>query len=204
MTRALELIEPLPSQNEDCFAQFDRVFDSLADELHWQEARPSARAELPTAPAPAGDELQQYESAFAMLDDKLAESDRVELTIPATPPVQIQAARASVSVIKPRRARRTAVTFDDVFDVLENLTVVRRRNRLSEERHLVARLLADTRQLCADLDLQSARVRVEFAVLTLENHHFDRLPNELDELARHIRYDLRFCSLAPGKKAASR
>lgn len=240
MTRALELVEPMPATLEDCFEEFDKVFDSLATELAWQDAKPAPRVETVTRvepapahialvspkppPAPAAapaleseaDLLQQYERAFSVLDDKLAESDGVEVTALAERPARrrlqpraavtdLQPARAAVAnVMKPRRQRRANRTFDDVFGVLENISIVRRRSRLSEERHLIARLLADTRQLCADLDLPSARVRVEFAVLTLESNHFDKLGSEIDELARHIRHDLRFCSIAPGKKDASR
>jgi hypothetical protein len=243
MKRALELVEPLAPKIEDCFAEFDKVFDSLAVQLEWQEAETAARvdsiehvepAAAPTAqialvapkplpvPAavaavePAGDVLEQYERAFSVLDDKLAESDGLEVTALAERPARrrrepramvapMQPTRAAVAnVVKPKRQRRANRSFDDVFGVLENISIVRRRGRLSEERHLIARLLADTRQLCADLELHSARVRVEFAVLTLENNHFDKLGSEIDELARHIRHDLRFCSIAPGKKAASR
>lgn len=244
MKRSLELVEPLPPKPEDCFAQFDEMFDSLATELDWQDAHPPARVEslerveppagsapiplvapkpmpappvppAPPAPESALDVLQQYERAFSALDDRLAksdgpQSDGAEVTaLTARParrlPSDRRAALATQSTaMKAKRGRRTNRTFDDVFGVLENISIVRRRGRLSEERHLIARLLADTRQLCADLDLQSARVRVEFAVLTLENDHFDKLAGEIDELARHIRHDLRFCSIAPGKKAASR
>ena len=238
MKRNLELVEPLPAKLEDCFAEFDKVFDSLATQLEWQDAEPAARVEsitrvepapaptaqialvpskpmpappAPPAPEPAADVLQQYERAFSVLDDKLAESDGPEVTkLTERPKRRLPSDRlaatktAKPTPIKPKRVRRANRTFDDVFGVLENLSIVRRRGRLSEERLLLARLLADARQLCADLDLGSARVRVEFAVLTLENDHFDRLGSEIDELARHIRHDLRFCSIAPGKKAASR
>jgi hypothetical protein len=235
MKRNLELVEPLPAKVEDCFAEFDKVFDSLATQLEWQDAEPAARVEsiarvepapaptaqislvpskpMPAPPAPdaAADVLQQYERAFSVLDDKLAESDGAEVTkLTERPKRQRPSDRlaatktAQPAQVKPKRVRRANRTFDDVFGVLENLSIVRRRGRLSEERLLIARLLADTRQLCADLDLHSARVRVEFAVLTLENDHFDKLGSEIDELARHIRHDLRFCSIAPGKKAVSR
>jgi hypothetical protein len=243
MKRALELVEPLPPKIEDCFAEFDKVFDSLAGELDWQDARPAARvnsieaidaAAPPTAhialvppkpapvppaapaPEPKADVLEQYESAFSALDDKLAESDGANVTaLTERPARRLPSDRraandravsksAPAGLLKPKRVRRVHRTFDDVFDVLESISIVRRRGRLSDERHLVASLLGEARQLCADLDLQTARVRVEFAVLTLENDHFDKLASEIDELARHIRHDLRFCSIAPGKKAASR
>ena len=244
MKRALELVEPLPPTVEDCFAEFDKVFDSLATELEWQNAAP-APAPAPTAqialvepqlvPAPAApaapaapdapvDVLQQYERAFSVLDDRLAKSDArsdaksdgVEVTALAERPArrsvqpravvtQMVPARAAIAnAMTAKRPRRANRTFDDVFGVLENISIVRRRGRLSEECYVIARLLSDARQLCADLELQSARGRVEFAVLTLENNHFDKLASEIDELARHIRHDLRFCSIAPGKKAASR
>jgi hypothetical protein len=249
MKRALELVEPLPPTIEDCFAEFDKVFDSLADELEWKDAEPIVRANdvdgtaaaappsapialvppkpvptppVPSAPEPADDVLDEYERAFSALDDKLAESDDkfaassgstvtalVERPVrPRTPAraavTKLTPARVPGNAMKPKRQRRAMRTFEDVFGVLENLSIVRRRGRLLEERHLIARLLDDARQLCADLDLQSARVRVEFAVLTLENNHFDKLGSEIDELARHIRHDLRFCSIAPGRKADSR
>lgn len=243
MQRSLELVEPLPSRDEDCFAEFDRVFDSLATELEWKNAEPAVRVETvqrvepfrapaaqialvapkpvpaPTAPPepePAGDVLQEYERAFSDLDDKLAESNGVAMTSlaqrqatrrlqPRAAVTETQPARSAVtSEIKVKHSRGSQRTLEEVFGVLESFSIVRRRGRLSEERHLIARLLSDARQLCADLELQTARVRVEFAVLTLENNHFDRLGSEIDELARHIRHDLRFCSIAPGKKAASR
>lgn len=258
MKRALELVEPLPPTMEDCFAEFDKVFDSLAGELEWKDAEPIVRADdvdgtaaappsvhialVPPKPVPAppltpspervDDVLDEYERAFSVLDDKLAESDEklaatsdsavtalverpvgpriparavVTKLTPARVPQPAEAlAKAGGNVMKPKRQRRALRTFEDVFGVLENLSIVRRRGRLLEERHLIARLLADARQLCADLDLQSARVRVEFAVLTLENNHFDKLGSEIDELARHIRHDLRYCSIAPGRKADSR
>jgi hypothetical protein len=250
MKRALELVEPLPAKIEDCSEQFDKVFDSLATELDWEERAPGAvRVEsvekverlettepveapaptpqislvqstpavpsvpfaAPPAPESAADVLEQYERAFSVLDDKLAESDGGEVSnkLAERPKRRVVSDRhaalapvqpAQPTLVKPKRPRRANRTFDDVFGVLENLTLVRRRGRLSEERHYLGELLAETRRLCADLDLQSARVRVEFAVLTLENDHFDKLGSEIDELARHIRHDLRFCSIAPGKK----
>jgi hypothetical protein len=241
MKRNLELVEPLPAKVEDCFAEFDKVFDSLATQLEWQDAEPAARVEsitrvepapapsaqialvqskpMPAPPAPpapetAADVLQQYERAFSVLDDKLAESDGIEVTKLTElterpkrylPSDRLAATRtAQRTQEKTKRVRRANRTFDDVFGVLENLSIVRRRGRLSDERLVIARLLADARQLCADLALHSAGVRVEFAVLTLENDHFDKLGTEIDELARHIRHDLRFCSIAPGKQAVSR
>jgi hypothetical protein len=278
MKRNLELVEPLPAKIEDCFAQFDKVFDSLASQLEWEEAAPApavhaetlekpaapentaklenadtidATAEaieaigdaieaasqvaepgtqmalatpkpmvpappLPPAPEPPVDVLKQFERAFSVLDDKLAEAEsegagmsaklapRLKRQLPsdrraALRPVE-RSRFAGNQFAKAKKVRR-ARTFDDVFGVLENLSVVRRRGQLAEERHLLSRLLADTRQLCADLELQSAKVRVEFAVLTLENEHFDKLDSELDELARHIRHDLRFCAITPGRRS---
>lgn len=275
MKRTLELVEKLAPTPEDCFAEFDRVFDSLSQELDWNTAEPVTRdtetegavlvpqtaplalvqpKPVPPPPAPSvsasEDELiDEFEQAFSELDDKLTESDKladenkqseqIEVTeLPDLPesPLRIRpAARATVTKMRPgrvpfsagavatagvpaealakagahatkapkRQPRRTR-TLADVFGVVDKLSVVRRRSRLSEDRHQVARVLADARQLCADLELESARVRVEFAVLTLESHHFDKLAHELDELARHVRHDLRMCSIGPSKKAASR
>jgi hypothetical protein len=257
----------LPPKPEDCFAEFDKVFDSLSQEFDWIDAEPVKRDNetegaalvpqttqlalvqpkpvppppAPSVSAPEGDLMDEYEQAFSELDDKLAESDKLaeenrlaeseqidvsELPdlpeLPESPVRPRPAAHATVRKMRPapmplsagtlakaaakvtRPPKRQVRTLADVFGVLDKLSVVRRRGRLSEERHHIARVLADTRQVCADLELESARVRVEFAVLTLESNHFDKLGHELDELVRHLRHDLRFCSIGPGKKAASR
>ena len=246
MKRALELVEPLPAKLEDCFAQFDKVFDSLASQLEWQDAEAAAKRETPEkpetdspgvpamqmalvqpkpmpvpmpapaappAPEPAEDVLQQYERAFSALDDRLAESDGAEVTALAERPKRRlpsdrrPAAKASqamqpapiTQLMKPKRSRKTQRTFDEVFGMLDQLSAARRSN-VAEEQQAIARLLADTRQLCADLELPTARVRVEFAVLTLESEHFDKLASEIDELVRHVRHDLRFCAIAPGRR----
>lgn len=61
----------------------------------------------------------------------------------------------------------------------------------------VAAIFADVRQLCGEFDLQTARVRVDFALKALEEDRLDLLAIELAELVRHLRHDLQSCSIAP-------
>jgi hypothetical protein len=61
----------------------------------------------------------------------------------------------------------------------------------------VADVFNDVRQLCTEFDLQTARVRAEFALKALDDDRLDGLAAEIGELVRHIRHDLQTCSIVP-------
>ena len=64
--------------DQDCFAQFDAVFDSLATELAWTGETPPvavtvvAPASAPAAASEDANTLAQLEEAFNLLDTQLA------------------------------------------------------------------------------------------------------------------------------------
>lgn len=60
-----------------------------------------------------------------------------------------------------------------------------------------ALVVAEARRIAAELDLPSARVRAEFATTAVEARAVEQLAIELPELLRHLRHDLRSCSIWP-------
>jgi hypothetical protein len=103
-----------------------------------------------------------------------------------------------------RRKSGTVTPLERLVNTVHNLLWLQRaiqsgtaqgKDRLRWEQ--VADVFADTRQLCTDFDLQSARVRADFALLAFEEGRVDGLASEIGELVRHIRHDLQTCSIWP-------
>jgi hypothetical protein len=91
-----------------------------------------------------------------------------------------------------------------LFGTLQNLSLIQdginaRGTRGAERftRDTVAQVFADVRELCREFDLQTARVRADFALAALDNETLDTLGAEVTELVRHIRHDLQSCSIWP-------
>jgi hypothetical protein len=193
---------------DDCFVQFDAAFESLAAQLA-----------DPQNPSPA-----DLEQAFNLLDDRLATCTAAEAALKLVPSsraperpdgagtdVQLASHASIAATLRPLQpAIRSGGTagglnpLGNLLAVLENLTIVQRR--LAKDtvlpgdpasREAMAGVFADARQLCVDFELQTARVRTDFAIAALEDGHVDRLRTEIEELFRHIRHDVQFCSIWP-------
>lgn len=195
---------------EDCFTQFDAAFESLTTQF----------ALDPQDPTPV-----DLERAFTVLDEQLATCQAPDSALKRVAvgrakesdgraETHLQLSEQSQSITRALRPIHPAIRRDpvsgglsplaNVLAVLENLTVVQRRlasgtSMLDDpsSREAVLRVFADARQLCIDFDLQTARVRADFALAVLEEGQFNRLHAEIEELFRHIRHDVRFCSIWP-------
>ncbi len=117
-----------------------------------------------------------------------------------------QLMKVTAGGVYPRSLPEGVSSLGALLGLLENVSLIQRRFGLNDGRDwiadchnhdLVAGAFADVRQLCTDLDLQTARVRVEFAIAALDAGNLDRLGTEIDELVRHLRHDLQSCSVHP-------
>lgn len=292
MSRRTEQLERLPARPDDCFAQFDAVFNTLATQLGWPGARPELVVPLPFDPSPetndhtslaAGEaavqepsteflvERQivvesdggqatapgayspQLDEAFDKLDSELARSDcrtapmalpKRAITQEAEPPVfevdsqwfreaglepepgasgMIRPATPGPARVVPFEAAVSNGDGDDEFEqdssggwtplpnllrLLENLLHMQGRLDANDRTEKISReamsgLFAHARQVCLDLDLRSASVRVDFALEAIDRGHAHKVSGEIEELIRHIRHDLQFCFVCSTRRSSS-
>jgi hypothetical protein len=163
--------------------------------------------------------LEEYEEAFSALDATLA---RHGTTPDKNPPAEARTTTAQrtaaatsvapIAVAAPATSERAlwrdrvdgGTPLERLFGTLQNLSLIQdsinnRGARGAERftRDSVAQVFADVRELCSEFDLQTARVRADFALAALENDALDTLGGEVTELVRHIRHDLQSCSIWP-------
>lgn len=194
---------------DECFARFDEAFAKLEKELdatHEPAKQPSRS-------------LKEYDDAFSQIDRQLAEhrvpgppgtSRPVNLSL--VPPAPLSGAEraemAALSPIAPQdelwapAASGTPLErlVGTVQSLLWLLRAIQTAGAGGSERvrvEDVSRVFSDARQLCADFDLPTARVRADFALSALEEDRLDHVAHEVAELVRHIRHDLRSCSIWP-------
>jgi hypothetical protein len=163
--------------------------------------------------------LAEYEDAFSVLDATLARhgtpadknvpaearTNSARRTAAATSVVPIAVAAPAASGGALWRDRVEGATpLERLFGTLQNLSLIQdginnRGARGAERftRDSVAQVFADVRQLCSEFDLQTARVRADFALEALDNDALDTLGAEVTELVRHLRHDLQSCSIWP-------
>jgi hypothetical protein len=99
---------------------------------------------------------------------------------------------------------RGANLLDLLLTTLHNLSTIQRELQgspaPSEDRvsiDTVRTVLEQVIALCDEFRLQTARVRVDFAVAALQAGQRGALSKEIDELVRHLRHDLQACTVIP-------
>ena len=205
------------SSRDDCFARFDEAFARLESEL-----RPAGNENRDKTAAPVAD-LSEYEEAFTNIDRQL---DAHSPSLPADLP-QAPASRSVLALVPPtggsagadspppepathaleelwRQPSTGGTSIERLVITIQNLlwlhrAIEARDIRVSDNMRLehVADMLAETRRLCAEWQLQSACVRADFTLAALKDDKLDVLAAEIAELVRHIRHDLQSCSISP-------
>ncbi|HXG88122.1 MAG TPA: hypothetical protein VNJ02_07285 [Vicinamibacterales bacterium] len=103
------------------------------------------------------------------------------------------------------RHRADGVTpIERLIGTLENLTLIQSALESGDRRQtedltsdLFAQVFTDAREVCREFDLETARVRADFALAAFESGRLDKLGSETAELVRHIRHDVESCSVYP-------
>ncbi|HXG87275.1 MAG TPA: hypothetical protein VNJ02_02980 [Vicinamibacterales bacterium] len=121
---------------------------------------------------------------------------------PAPAPALISSHPVAATNWRQRDAGGTPL--ERLFGTLQNLSIIqdginnrgaRGTERLNRES--IASVFAEVRELCCEFELETARVRVDFAVAALEDETLATLGQDVSELVRHIRHDLQSCSIWP-------
>jgi hypothetical protein len=210
-------LDGVPARTERPVRQEAPVVSSLAPpSLHLV---PTADTHLKVARLSEQPPLEEYEEAFSALDATLARHGttpdkdsppEARTTVATRTPVA--ASLAPTPVAAPAISERAlwrhradgGTPLERLFGTLQNLSLIQdsinsRGTRGSERvtRDTVAQVFADVRELCSEFDLQTARVRADFALAALEHDALETLGAEVTELVRHIRHDLQSCSIWP-------
>ena len=152
----------------------------------------------------ARDELEQLKDAFDFLDSQLAQTGRGMTSGAAGAPQGRQS--GSRAGLKIAHERRTAgmQALDVLVSLIYDLSTVERRARQPQGRvwlaqpagmEFVSRVFGTARRVCVELELESSRVRTEFASTAQAAGDPKALAVEARELIRHLRHDLRSWSL---------
>lgn len=201
--------------SDDCFARLDEAFARLEEEPERSASRAAAQR------SEAAADLTDFEEAFTSIDQQLggALSERITAgprgnmaLVPPAPSTIAEPPRAAVAASPGgeelwRRHSGAGAPLERLVDTMHDLLWLQRAihsrgprvaDRVKFED--VAEIVSDARQLCVDFDLQTARVRSDFALAALEKDGIDLLAAEVGELIRHIRHDLKSCSIWPISK----
>lgn len=211
------------SSGDDCFSQFDDAFAQLESALEPGDAAPGAPHQ--TDLSEYEDAFSSIDRQLAAHPPAQLETpptpSRPSLTLVAQPaadaPKPAEAPRPPSEILRPiaseprpdleefwRLPPGKGTPIERLIVTLQNLLWLQRLfasrgTRVADGTRLeqVGEVFAEARRLCAELDLPSARVRVDFALAALEDDRTDQIATEIGELVRHIRHDLQACSIWP-------
>ncbi|MDP1572089.1 MAG: hypothetical protein Q8L86_19000 [Vicinamibacterales bacterium] len=177
------------------FDRFDAAFDQIDASISASVTAVPARVSAAGRPTANADAHWFDDDVFERLDGAMR-------SVPArgTPLALAPAGGIAPATVREAQMLGSGGRLDRALAVLEGLWDVRERidgDVTPALRQDAARRLDDARRLCTDLGLQTAGVRAAFAIAALEHAHQATLRTEIDELARHIRHDLRTWSIWP-------
>jgi hypothetical protein len=200
---------------EEAFSQIDRHLDARPA----SPVEPAPEAAAPLIPTPATTRSLIAESTVAMPATAIPDDAPAVATAPvagATPTVEaptvmLAASRGSASALVPyevdelwRKPSGGGTPLERLVVMLQNLLWLESALQARAARGLdrfrstqLAEVFSDARQVCADFDLPTARVRAEFALAALDAERLDLLAAEIAQLLRHVRHDLQSCSIWP-------
>jgi hypothetical protein len=211
------------SSGDDCFARFDEAFSKLEAELSAADAPQNATAA--SVPLDLSEYEEAFTNIDRQLAAHAPSEPAVAPEAP--PPAVAVTPRPNLALVAPplaapteparpvpertvdsdelwRRPAGGGTPLERLVTTIQNLlwlqrVVHSRSARLAERIRLqqVAELFGDARQMCVEFDLQTARVRADFAIASLDEDRLDRLVTDIGELVRHIRHDLRSCTISP-------
>jgi hypothetical protein len=179
--------------------EYAEAFDLLDAQLagHATDGRPDdTRDHLVVAAAPAADPVPATMAAPDVLSAASpapAESDDVSAVPAPSPP--------SSGALSLWRSDGHATLFERLVRSLQNLSAVEEwldgcdGSPPVGDVQQIAALLDDLRDVCDGFDLETARVRVDFAMAAVGGAPAGVLRHEIAELARHMRHDLRSCTI---------
>jgi hypothetical protein len=175
--------------------EYVAAFDLLDAQLAASTERPGDEAATTIAPAAA--------DAAAAVRPSPPASDAAPLA-PLAPVVPAAPASPGQEIGFWRKGPDGGTPLARLMGTLQNLSLLQRRLNERSTRSAdritlddVAGVFNEVRALCVEFDLQTARVRADFAIAALESDQLDALSNEISELVRHVRHDLQSCSIVP-------
>jgi len=201
--------------SDGCFARLDEAFARLEEEPAPSGSRAAAQRSETAA------DLTDFEEAFTSIDqqlggalpERMAAGPRGNLVlVPPAPAMADEPPRAAATASLGgeelwRRPSGAGTPLERLVNTMQNLmwlqrAIHSRSPRVADriEFDEVAEIVSEARQLCADFDLQTACVRADFALTALEKDRLDLMAAEIGELVRHIRHDLKSCSIWPISK----
>ena len=195
-----------PSTPRPDLSEYEEAFSAIDRQLALQP-QATADAAVPPAPAP---ELQPPAKPAEPIAPKAGDSPRANLALVPPPTATLAEAPRAVALVPHevedlwQRPSGGGTPLERLVCTMQNLLWLQRAIR-SRSAHIadrvrweqVAEVFHDVRRLCDDFDLQTARVRADFALKALDDDRLDLLAVEIGELVRHIRHDLQACSIAP-------
>jgi hypothetical protein len=195
-------------------SEFDALFDEIDRRLAAHS--PASSASVTQAPTPASSTGGAPPEGMAPLAPAVTSvPSRAGLALVTPPATALAEVPPSSTIVTAHvvqelwpRSQAEGTPLERLLETVHNLLWLQRAIEARSARvcdrvkwNDVGGVLADAHRLCGDFDLPTARVRAEFALAAFEDDCLDVLSAEIVELVRHIRHDLRSCSIWPIPRA---